>query len=76
MTNEDLGAIEDFYGPDLPRKSTFQGKIKKWKTKVRDLSAQDNTLLEAMKSADALFFPKYSQDYETHAYYSCGSHGM
>ena len=57
VSDEELEAIEEYYGPDLPHRSTFQGEIKSWKTKAKDLRAQDHTLLDTLKLTDANFFP-------------------
>ena len=57
MSDEDLEAIEEYYGPDLPHKSTFQGEVKKWKTKAKNLSAQNHSLLDTLMLADTNFFP-------------------
>ena len=57
VSDEELEAIEKYYGPDLPHRSTFHGEIEKWKTKAKDICAQDHTLLDTLKLADANFFP-------------------
>jgi hypothetical protein len=67
LSDEELEAIEEYYGPVLPYRSTFQGEVEKWKTKAKDLSVQDYTVSDTLKLAN--LFPNND---ETHTYYSCG----
>lgn len=60
ITTEAVGAITDFYGPDMPNKMNFQAELEVWKAHCLQLPQAQNEkmiLLDALKFADRDFFP-------------------
>ena len=61
LTKEDVKGIEEFYGPDLPDRPSFEGEVEKWKI-IFDQRESPSvlskySLSDALKDADKEFFP-------------------
>ena len=61
LTKEDVKGIEEFYGPDLPDRPSFEGEVEKWKIKFDQRESPSvlskYSLSDAHKDADKEFFP-------------------
>ena len=61
LTKEDVKGIEEFYGPYLPDRPSFEGEVEKWKIKFDQRESPSvlskYSLSDALKDADKEFFP-------------------
>ena len=57
ITLDEVNAIENFYGPDMPNRSLFQSELETWKAECSLVQEMNMDLTAGLKCADRDFFP-------------------